>query len=323
MISRPLMLAGVLGAAAGGPYLVSQAPDDWSQGWGTSQPADTQPVDPLAQLNLNAPQVAGLHGPGSPAYTSPAPLGGPVGLPLEQALDWNVTRNWVYQHWARKSTGLSDPSLFGVRVPLVTGSAMTDLAGSLTYYFDHSGVLQRMRLTGRTADTSRIAQVAMQRFGMQPRRAGSPGDQLFQAVEQERVRAELRTRPDAVMWSTAPHDSFLVEFEANRPGGTRWVEPPKLDLELPPAVAPPAATETASTAAGEVDPSTGRPILPPRSLVPDRGPVTATSGSSVAAPSVDGAVSAPKAPAIGAPVQAAPGDIRPLDGHKDRFRWPG
>ena len=320
MIRRPLMLTGLLGAAAGGPYLASQAPDEWPPLWPEANTQAAQEAEGAPSFNFQPPDASSPRGPGSPAYQSLSALEGPQGLSLEQVFDWNITRNWVYERWARKSTGLADPSLYGVRVPLVTGSAMTDVAGSLSYYFDSSGVLQRIRLNGQTADTTRLAQVAIARFGMQQRLARSPGDQLFQAVEGGRVRGELRTRPDGVLWATSPHESFAVELEMNRPGGTRWVEPPKLQLDVP--TAPPASPQTAEAAAANAR-EAGSPILPPRSVVPDRPPVS-TASNPAGAQSVGATTqSTPAPPPVGAPTTAPPSQMKPLDGYRDRFRWPG
>ena len=55
---------------------------------------------------------------------------------VAQVLRFDVTKEWVYQNWSRKSTGPTDVGLFAIRVPLVMGTQMTSLAGSLTYYFD-------------------------------------------------------------------------------------------------------------------------------------------------------------------------------------------
>lgn len=336
MIVRRLAMAGLLGGAAAGPYVASQAPDAWENAWGPSSnpPAQEQAFDPMAAVGA-PPDLSAPGGPGSPIYASPAPLAGPVGLPLEQALDWSVTRNWVYRHWARKSTGLADPNLFGVRVPLVTGAGMTDVAGSLSYYFDRDGVLQRIRLSGRTADTSRIVHLAASRFGMQPRQPHSAGDQLLQAVEGGKLRGELRTRPEGTLWATSPHTSFDVRFEATRPGGEYTVEPETLKLDIPPA--PPRVASNAGAGSpgndAAIDPRTGTPFLPPRSLVPDRPPVSAQQVSSSAPPASRAATGAtqaeiggpptPTLPKLGAPTSAPRPAMEPLDGYRQRFRWPG
>lgn len=311
MLGRPLALAGLLGAAVGGPYVASQAPDEWPDLW-AGQKVET-PAEPTAWNT--PPQLSDPEGPGSDIYESPAPIAGPVGISLEQALNWNVTKNWVYQQWARKSTGLSDPTLFGVRVPLVTGSGMTDVAGSLTYYFDRAGALQRMRLNGRTADTSRIVHLAATRFGMGPKQAHSAGDQLYQAVQGKQLRGQLHTRPEGTLWATSPHSSFTVAFEVTRPGGPYSVTPDLPKFDLPAGAVPQVAAKPAA------ETPDGKPIFPSRELVPD-APATTADGKPATKSDTD-LLRTPQLPKLGSPTAAPPAQIAPLDGYRDRFRWPG
>ncbi|TWT99526.1 hypothetical protein Pla108_04680 [Botrimarina colliarenosi] len=321
MIGRPLALAGLLGAAVGGPYVVSQANNgDWQNPWGAPQaapPAAEQPIaqgSPPAGFATRPPNLQGPMGPGSEIYESPASLVGPVGTPLEQAMDWSVDKNWVYHNWARKSTGLADPTLFGVRVPLVTGSGMTDVAGSLTYYFDGAGVLQKMSLYGRTADTSRLVHLATTRFGMQAA-AGSPGDQVFQAVESKKLRGHLRTRPEGTLWATSPHSSFAIEMQVTRPGSPYVVTPTTPRLEIPSAAAPPPPRLAEAQGPNEG----ASPVFPSRSVVPDGQPVNpqAAGAETIGGPPT------PSLPKVGSPTAAPPAELKPLDGYRDRFRWPG
>ncbi|MGL4512768.1 MAG: DUF6690 family protein [Lacipirellulaceae bacterium] len=333
MLPKTARLAGMLGAAVGVPYAVSNAPDDWSTAWpgAAPQPAAEAPADPqaLAPAAINSPE-----GPGANVYRSHHPLEGPRNLPLQHAFRWDVTREWVYQQWARKSTGLADPTLYGIRVPLVTGAAMTDLAGSLSYYFDAQGVLQRIQFHGRTADTNEVARLAVERFGMQRRMAASPGDQLYQAAEGNRVRSELRTRPEGTLWSTSPHESFLVDLELNLPGGPSWPVPaaPTLDFSAVQGSTPAAG---GPQAAATNDP--GKPVFPSRSVVPDAAGTPTANGVAGAAPkNPEGSLrslptdpSAVAKPADGAaPIgsfkagDVAGTDLKPLANYRDRFRWP-
>jgi hypothetical protein len=137
----------------------------------------------------------------------------------------DITRDWVYQRWARKSTGLADPELFGVRVPLVTGTAVTDLAGSLSYYFDQYGQVQHISFHGRTGDPSMLVGLLVNRYHFQKQPSPISGDQLYQVRVGDRVQSELRMRPEAVMWSTSPHTSYEVELELQRPGSDRPLRP--------------------------------------------------------------------------------------------------
>ncbi len=333
MIPRSLMLAGMLGAAVGVPYAVSNAPDGWQDQWGSqwsnwnqtaSAPADTTfALGPLA-----APNAASPTGPGSNLYQSFAPLEGVYGRSLGELLNWGITKEWVYRNWDRKSTGLADPQLFGIRVPVVTGAAMTDVAGSLSYYFDAQGVLQKIRLHGRSADTTQLVRLAAERFRMSRRTSLSPGDQLFQSVEKNRLRSELRTRPESVLWGTTPHSSFVVDMEVNRPGSNRWVTPPmtpKLDLS-----GVTAKTNQPRQVAG-VPPvprkrPLGTPVFPSRTVVPDdlRQPTSALTEAEQAAITSTNRVNAMPVSqgSVTNPPVKHDSSLAPLEGYRERFRWP-
>lgn len=308
-MTRNLAMVGMLGAAVGGPYVVSQAPN-WT---GTAQPTSEASVEmtEAPPATFERPTAEAPNGPGSEVYRRPAPFEGRVQHSLDEVLRWEVTKDWVFRSWDRKSTGLADPKLFGVRVPVVTGQGMADVAGALSYYFDAQGRLQRIRLVGTTADTNSIVRLAMQRFGLQRRVSPSPGDQLYQLVENDRVRSQLRTRPESVLWGTSPHNSFRIDLELNRPGTVHWLRGPTPQLDIPNA---PATTQQSVQAPADPD-----SVFPPRAVVPDE-----SAANTAAAPNA--ASTSPSA--NGAEPSATPGavtpdtDIAPLDSYRDRFRWP-
>lgn len=237
MIPRPVILTGLLGAAVAGPVAMNKLPEHWPAEWPGGKASAT--ADPATTHPFAAPSVPNdtLPHNGSPVYRSPAPLEGAV-TSISDALRLDVNPQWVYARWARKSTGLADPELFGVRAPLVTGQQMTDLAGAVSYYFDREGVAQRIRFHGRTADTTHVVALAVQRFGMR-KVEGAPGEQLYQRVTRRGIESQLRTRPEAVLWGTSPHSSFVVDLEVNRSGSGRFVEPLRPQLRVPDAPAPP------------------------------------------------------------------------------------
>lgn len=237
MLRRPLMMTGMLGAAAGVPYAVSNAPQDWQQ-WIPQQPAQVDPqAAPVSQPPVAGPQplrpIDGPQFPNSLIYESPAPLEGAGFYSMEQVLRMDISKQWVYQNWARKSTGLADPELFGVRVPLVTGTGMADLAGSLSYYFNGAGQVDRIRFRGTTADTSRLVSFLQRQYGLQWQSPRVPGEQLLQARSGDQIVSQMNTFPEPVLWSTRPHGSFRVELELNRPGSGRYVEQPGPKLIVP------------------------------------------------------------------------------------------
>ncbi|MEX2171166.1 MAG: DUF6690 family protein [Pirellulales bacterium] len=246
-MAKPTTAAMVLAAAVGVPYAVDQSGTKLTQAWSTAtSPESAAPAagsHPEATLGqpVAPPQLPSPTGPGALIYQSTAPLEGIPTYSLAEVLRMDVTREWVYHRWARKSTGLADPELFGIRVPLVTGTRMTDLAGSLTYYFNRAGQVDRIAFRGRTADSSQLVQLVTQQYGLQMQPSVVAGEQLYQLKEDDRVVSELRTRPEPVLWSTSPHDSFLVEMELNRPDSGRYLTRPipTIDLPQPISAAPP------------------------------------------------------------------------------------
>jgi hypothetical protein len=222
MLSRPVIIASVIGASVGVPYALSHLPKDGqSIAW------------PFAASSAQSNSLAGktpeelrlpINSPGSQLFVSPAPLEGSPTLAIEHVLRFDVTKDWVYRNWARKSTGMSFAGLFGVRVPLVTGTSVADVAGSLTYYFDANGQVQHISFTGRTGDTSRLISYLVQQYKFH-RSTAPAGEQLFQVTGNKGVVSELRTRPESVLWATSPHGSFALELELGHPNATRVLAP--------------------------------------------------------------------------------------------------
>lgn len=278
------MLAGLLGAAVGVPYAIDNAdklPGGF-QNWGANSSvanADPQSVDSTASFTvpqMSVPEMPVPDSPGDLLYTSPAPLEGIPTYSLAEVLRMDVTKEWIYSRWSRKSTGLAEADLFGVRVPLVSGTRMTDVAGSLTYYFNVRDQIEKIRLTGKTADTTELANLLAQRYGFQQATPTLAGEQLFRVERKGRVESQLRTWPEAVLWATSPHDSFSIDLEINRAGSGRYVvrKPPKLEAIEQPANPPPPLF-------GQQQPA-GTPILPFEAAVPTTNGVKAQQVSAQA-----------------------------------------
>lgn len=249
---RPYILAGLLGASVAGPYLVSQGPAHLKQlGAAGGQAGGPNAVDPFAPIQPQ--QIQPPPSPGSLVYSSPAPIEGIRRRSLAEVFRFDVTKEWVYGQFARKTTGLADPELFGVRVPLVTGTGMGDLAGSLTYYFSRQNQVDRITFHGKTADTRPLVQFLTSQYGLTPTTPLSPGEQLLQRGSGDKVESELRSTPQSVLWSTDPHTSFLVDLDLNRPGSGRFIqrEPPR--IELPPQPQPVPILQQELAAAPPVD----------------------------------------------------------------------
>ena len=94
---------------------------------------------------------------------------------LAEVLRFDVTVEWILRRWPRVTTGLPYLQLQGYRVPLVTGTGMSDVAGSLTYYFNAQQQVQRITLRGTTGDPSVLASILTSRYRFARRLTNDPG----------------------------------------------------------------------------------------------------------------------------------------------------
>ena len=168
-----------------------------------------------------APAAEGVHR----LVTQPdaAPLEGFTAVDLGEVLRFDISPEWVNTRWSRKTTSLAELQFHGVRVPLVTGTSVDDLAGSLTYYFNHDRQPERIVFQGRTGDARKVIALVTQRFGLLPQRAFHPGEQLYQVRWNDQPMSELRVRPASVVWASAPHANYEVTLDLQRPGAARYL----------------------------------------------------------------------------------------------------
>jgi hypothetical protein len=250
MLSRSLAVPMLLVASVAVPYVATNAPE-WSRQFrergapAAAAPAAAAPA--ASPATPNPALTASPQGPGANLYPTQTPLEGSGSYSLAEVFRFDVTKEWVYQRWARKSTALSQLDLFGVRVPLVTGAKLHDLAGSLTYYFASDGRLQRISFRGRTGDTSQLFALLARQHGFLAYPSTVAGEQLLQVRRGDDVLSEVRTRPSPVLWASSPHDSFTVELELQNPATAKPLSPPSAPLPL--AQAAPAPQVAAATAA--------------------------------------------------------------------------
>jgi hypothetical protein len=245
-MSRLFIIAALLGVTIGLPYVLDRLSNK-------SQSSAVVPP-PTASTGLNAPTpmsptaLSPIQTPNSLINANSIPLDGTRFHAIEQVLRFDITKEWVYQNWSRKSTGPTDVGLFAVRVAAVTGTHLAAIAGSLTYFFNAYGQVEHISFRGRTGDTTHLVNFLMRTYGFQP--ASAPvGEQLLQVKRGERVQSELRTRSESVVSAASPQSSFAVELELARPGSVRFLPPRVPQLEIP-QVATPAAPSTASGDAG-------------------------------------------------------------------------
>lgn len=136
---------------------------------------------------------------------------------LAEIFRWDITTSWVLGHWPRVSAGLAQVELQGYRVPLVTGTATDDLAGSLTYYFNKRQRVERITFFGTTGDSRRLVALLATRFGFVRELNDDPSLFLYRVREGRQVVSELRVKPAHVLRSDEPYSRFDVSLFIKRP----------------------------------------------------------------------------------------------------------
>ena len=136
---------------------------------------------------------------------------------LAEVLRMDVSVEWVLQRWPRVTTGLPQLQMQGYRVPLVSGTSVTDVAGSLTYYFNARQQVQRITLRGTTGDPSVLASILKSRYGFTRRLTNDPGVVLFEAVDSSnRPVGSLKIRSAPVVSVSQPYSRFQVDLVMDR-----------------------------------------------------------------------------------------------------------
>ena len=257
MASKPLIIATLVGASVGVPYLASQSANN-KPGAVNPPPAATTNALPSSGVTTRLPAVAAplpttVQGRVPTTYPSRTPpIDGAQFTSVNQIFRFDVTKEWVFQNWSRKSTGPTDVGLFSIRVPLVMSPQMTGLAGSLTYYFNSQGQVEHISFRGRTGDTTPLVQLLTTTYQLEP--VGAPtGEKLYQLQYRGAIQSELRTRPEAILYSSSPNQSIAVELELARPGSERVLPPRPTGLVVPQVAGAP--SEAAATAAATPAPA--------------------------------------------------------------------
>ncbi len=234
LTKKPALGAILLASAAGGPYVLYETEAGSSArqtasslfggttgeagagGWSSTSPTPTSnfntagSTQDLWNFNLGVPTVEDLQ--------SREPQQALTGLQvsdLREVLRFDITPQWVPQRFARVSTVLADMNLDGLRVPLVTGTNVGDIAGTLTYYFDRYQRLQRVNIHGLTGDPARVVQTLQQFYQLQQEPA--LGGDLYLIKWNGQPTSVLHVSPAPIIYANAEHSKYSVFLELNQP----------------------------------------------------------------------------------------------------------
>jgi len=172
-------------------------------------PGSPQPIAPDGSTPLSTPEFDGVSN-ALPAEMMPLPS-------LSEVLRFDVTVEWILRRWPRVTTGLPYMQLQGYRVPLVTGTGLADVAGSLTYYFNARQQVQRITLRGTTGDPSVLASILASRHQFTRRLTNDPGVIVYEAVDSSnRSAGSLQIRSAKVITANQPHLRFEIDLVMDR-----------------------------------------------------------------------------------------------------------
>lgn len=218
--NMPGVPAGYPGSAGAGP-LVNAVPYGEQYGMFASSPVAPQILESnrgptsmvpggtqqLWDYTLGVPTLEQLG-------AQPQQLGGGMVHDLREVLRFDIHPNWLPQRFSRVTTVLSNVQYDGLRVPLITGTRPSDLAGTLTYYFDPGQSLQKINLHALTGDPSQLTHLMTQFYGL--RQEHSLGGQLYTSRWNNRVSSVLHVAPAPIIYAGADHSKYIVFLELNQ-----------------------------------------------------------------------------------------------------------
>ncbi len=220
MYKTILFSALLLAVAIGGPITMFRSSDFWRDLragtiWGkssaksgeTSEAAEAvKSAEKASDANLLVPHSPTLSLEGSPTPT------------LSEVLRFDVLPAWVLQRWPRVSTDLAHLQLQGYRVPLVTGTSESDVAGSLTYYFNSAQQVQQITLKATTGDPRTLIGLLSSRYGYVRRPNNDPSRLVFEAVNDSgKPLGSMIVQSAPVVRMYDPHHRYNIELTMDRP----------------------------------------------------------------------------------------------------------
>ena len=201
-----MILALPVGAIFG-PFVVHSGPKWVSQATASlsSATAKSAPTNPAACPQTSVEELGEIQWEGADVDQ------------LWEVLRFDLTPHSLAQRWPRVGTSLADLSAQGFRVPLVTGTRPDDLAGSLTYYFNHQHLLQRIAFSGTTGDYRRLLRLLTDYYGFVNRPTNTPNVIVFEVPAKGAATSYLWIEPADVVRADQPLNRFKITLVLERP----------------------------------------------------------------------------------------------------------
>lgn len=120
--------------------------------------------------------------------------------PLEEVLRFDWTPAAISERWPRVSAAMPELDLQGYRTPILTGHAVDDLAGSITYYFDTSNQLRKMTFKGTTGDFRKLTGYLRTHYRFSQRTTNTPGVYVFEEKPKNAIRTVFQSEVKSFLW---------------------------------------------------------------------------------------------------------------------------
>jgi hypothetical protein len=134
---------------------------------------------------------------------------------FREVIRFDISPSFVTQRFDRITTVLSNVQLDGMRVAFVSGTRPTDIAGTLTYFFDIQQTVQRIQFQGTTGDPSVLSQLMVQYYRLTPE--NSLGGHFFTTRWNGQVTSLMLISPAPVMTADSPLSRYSIFLELNQP----------------------------------------------------------------------------------------------------------
>ena len=179
----------------------------------------TVAIDPAAQTADAQARIRPKRRPPN-VITSPTKLAiddAPV-LGLDEVFRFDLAPADVLRRWPRVSTELPYLHLHGYRVPLVSGTDPTALAGALTYYFNPAQQVQRITFRGTTGDPRAIILLLTNRYHYARRPNNDPSRLVYEAINSSRqLIGQVVIRSGPVVRQSDPYKRYDIDLSMDRP----------------------------------------------------------------------------------------------------------
>jgi hypothetical protein len=206
------------------PWTLYSTPDWWSRVTAAISAVTGERGEARASVASLSPlpsptATADSSSKASAATGPPAVTDEPI-VSMAEALSFDRSISWMLGRWPRVSAGLAQLQLQGYRVPLVTGTAEDDLAGSLTYYVNLRQELQKITFQGTTGDVRKLVTLLGDRYHFTRRLTNDPSSFVYEAPDDDRKsKSILWVRPARVLRAEDPRQRFYLSLVLERPEG--------------------------------------------------------------------------------------------------------